>query len=237
MVVRGSQFINILCVELGITMPEAVTIYGASGSGSMAVEAAMTLLGMPYEVIEAATWTGEDARAVVRPVNPLAQVPTIVFPDGEVMTESAAILIWLGDLKPELGLAPQTGDPLRRRYLRWMAYVPSQIYAMFLLKDDPTVWLHGKEPQEELRERAIERIKTCWKIMEAALEPSPWLLGDRFSLLDLYVAVVSRWTPRRTWFDEACPKLASVAHRVDALPELKPFWDARWPFEPGWRGD
>jgi GST-like protein len=218
-------------------MTDSLTVYGATGSGSVAVEAALRLLGLPYTVIEAPTWTGEDARALVRPINPLAQAPTVVFPDGEVMTESAALLIWLGDLKPEKRLAPAADAPLRRRYLRWMAYVPAQIYPMYLLKDDPTVWLHGTEPQEELRERAIERIKTCWKVMDEALEPDPWLLGERFSLLDLYVAVVSRWTPRRLWFEDACPKLASVVRRVDAMPELTAFWDERFPFTPGWRGD
>jgi GST-like protein len=196
----------------------------------------MTLLGVPYRVIEATPWGAPEEKALLKTVNPLGQAPAVVLPSGEVMTESAAILIWLGDLVPEAGLAPPPDHPLRPRYLRWMVYVPANIYAMYLLKDDPTVWLNDPGPQEELRERAIERIKTCWKMMEASLNPSPWLLGERFSLLDLYVAVVSRWTPRRRWFAEACPRLNEAVRRVDAMPKLQAFWAERFPFEEGWEG-
>ena len=72
--------------------------------------------------------------------------------------------------------------------------------------------------------------------MEAQVEPSPFILGDRMSLLDLYVTIVSRWTPRRVWFADLCPKLNAVAERVDTLPELSDFWARRFPFEEGWRG-
>ena len=68
-------------------------IFGAVGSGSVPVEATLTLLGVPYEVIEAVTWEDEAARKLVGKVNPLRQVPALVLPTGEVVTESAAILI------------------------------------------------------------------------------------------------------------------------------------------------
>ena len=60
------------------------------------------------------------------------------------------------------------------------------------------------------------------------------ILGERMSLLDVYVTLVSRWTPRRRWFEEACPKLYQVVRRVDELAELKDFWKERFPFAEGW---
>ena len=50
-------------------------IFGAIGSGSIPIEAALTLLGIPHEVIEAVTWEDEAARKRVETVNPLRQVP------------------------------------------------------------------------------------------------------------------------------------------------------------------
>ena len=70
------------------------------------------------------------ADEAVSPVNPLRQVPALVFPGGEVMTESAAILIWLADRYPEARLAPAALDRKRAAFLRWMAYVSSAIYAL-----------------------------------------------------------------------------------------------------------
>jgi hypothetical protein len=57
-------------------------------------------------VIEAPTWEGAAQQAKVAGVNPLKQIPALVTPDGETITESAAILIWLADRFPEARLAP-----------------------------------------------------------------------------------------------------------------------------------
>ncbi|MBC6981632.1 glutathione S-transferase family protein [Caulobacter sp. 17J80-11] len=217
-------------------MAEPLKLYSAKGSGSVAVEAALTLLGRPYVIVaEAPTWT-QAGREAVRPVNAMEQLPVLITPQGEVMTESAAILIWLGDLHPQAGLAPPPDHPDRGAYLRWMVFVPAAIYAMYYLLDDPARMVDGEAAQHELRERALERIKFCWKVMEAQVEPAPFVFGPQLSLLDVYLTVVSRWNPRRRWFEEACPKLASVARRVDALPELQALWAERMPFEPGWEG-
>ena len=67
-----------------------LTLYGAEGYGSIAVEAALLLLGIPYSLVEGATWVEAAARERVASRNPLRQVPTLVLPGGEVMTESAA---------------------------------------------------------------------------------------------------------------------------------------------------
>jgi len=101
--------------------PAALTLYGARASGSVAVEAALTLLGVPFNLIEGATWAEERARRRVAAANPVRQIPTLVLPDGEVMTESAAILVYLADLYLGARLAPRPTDPARRRALarRW----------------------------------------------------------------------------------------------------------------------
>src|SRR3546814_13438863 len=69
-------------------------------------------------------------------VNPLRQVPALVLPGGELMTESAAILTWLADSHPAGGLAPAPDSPLRPRFLRWMSYISAQIYALYWVRDD-----------------------------------------------------------------------------------------------------
>jgi len=61
-------------------------------------------------------------------------------------------------------------------------------------------------------------------------EPAPYLLGEKISMLDLYVTVVSRWTPRRRRFYRVAPRMAQVVRRVDADPRLAEFWAARFPF-------
>ena len=171
-------------------------VYGAAGSGSIPVEATLTLLGEPYELIESVTYDPEDeaARQRVGALNPLKQVPTLVLPDGAVMTESVAILIHLADSHPQARLAPAPDDPRRAQFLRWMIYIPASIYSMFWVRDVPSR-LAGDDPAQQalLKARTAERIADCWRMMDAQLTPGRYIQGDELSVLDLYVAVVSRW--------------------------------------------
>jgi GST-like protein len=211
-----------------------LTIFGAVGSGSVPIEAALTLLDMPFEVVEAITWESETARKRVEKVNPLRQVPTLVLPSGEIITESAAILIYLADLNPEGRLAPALNSPQRAQYLRWMSYVSAAIYSFAWIKDDPLRIAASSEDSSRVIDRVHDRIADCWRKMDEQLTPGRYILGDELSVLDLYVAVISRFGPWRIQFYESAPKMAEVVRRVDADPRLQEFWTKRFPFQEGW---
>ncbi len=213
----------------------AYTIYGALGSGSVPVEATLTLLGQPYEVIEAPTWEGESEQAKVAVVNPLKQIPALVTPAGETLTESAAILIWLADRHPDAGLSPALDAPERAQFLRWMTFIPASIYSLFWVRDEPSRLVGDDvEMQARMKAATANRIADCWAMMESQLTPGEYLLGDQMTVLDLYVTVISRWGPRRVRFYEAAPRMAEVVRRVDADPRLAAFWAERFPFFDGW---
>ncbi|MET3666630.1 glutathione S-transferase family protein [Caulobacter sp. 1776] len=210
-------------------------IFSALGSGGVPVEAAMSLIGLPYEVIEAPTWEGEAQQAKVATVNPLRQIPALITPEGETITESAAILIWLADRHPEAKLSPALDAPERAQFLRWMTFLPASIYSLFWVRDEPAR-LGGDDPEVQARIKAAtaERIVDCWAMMESQVSPGRYLLGDTLTVLDLYVTVLSRWGPRRVRFYEAAPRMAEVVKRVDADPRLAEFWARRFPFFDGW---
>jgi len=211
-------------------------VYGAAGSGSVPVEAAMTLIGLDYEVVEGATWSHDpEILERVRRVNPLAQIPAVVAPDGQTVTESAALLLWLADGHPAARLAPGLDDPRRAQFLRWMVFVPASIYSLYWVRDDPTR-LVPAELAQQVKDRTAERIADCWRMMESQVSPGRYLLGDDMTVLDLYVAVVSRWGPRRRRFYEVAPRMGEVVRRVDSDPRLADFWAKRFPFDEGWEG-
>lgn len=211
-----------------------ITVFGAVGSGSVPVEATLTLLGIPYDLVEAVTWMDEAARRRVEAVNPLRQVPALLLPSGEIMTESAAILIYLADRHPEGRLAPPPNDPKRAQFLRWMAYVSSSIYSLFWIKGDPMRIAASKEDAPRVVDRVHDRITDCWRKMDEQITPGRCILGNDLSVLDLYVTVISRFGPWRTRFYRTAPKMAEIVRRVDADPRLQDLWAKRYPFEEGW---
>ncbi|GAA0540977.1 glutathione S-transferase family protein [Rheinheimera aquimaris] len=213
-------------------------IYGAAGSGSVAVEAVLELIGAPYQVlVEAPVWEGETERAKVIPVNPMAQLPVLVTEQGEVITESAAILLWLAEQHPEANLAPKPGSAKRAQFLRWMSFIPAAIYSMYWVRDEPERLAgDNKVLYPELLQRTADRIAHCWHVMDSQLTPQPFLLGQQMSVLDIYVTVASRWTPRRQRFYQVAPAMAGVVRLIDTLPQLQAFWAKRFPFATGWEG-
>jgi GST-like protein len=211
-------------------------VHGAAGSGSVPVEAALTLAGQPYRLVEAAPWGGADEAAQVARVNPMRQVPALELPTGELMTESAAMLLHLVEQFPQARLGPQPGEPGRAAFLRWMVYVPAAIYSLYWVRDAPSRLAADKAGEAVILARTAERISACWAAMEAQISPGRYLLDDELTVLDLYVAVLSRWRPRRRAFYAAAPKMGEVVRRVDAEPRLTAFWTARMPFSEGWEG-
>ncbi|CAN7191884.1 glutathione S-transferase family protein [Phenylobacterium sp. LjRoot219] len=215
-------------------------IYGAIGSGSTAVEAALTLIDAPYQVIENAPFESAADAEALAPVNPMRQVPVLVLPGadgqaGELMTESAAILLHLTERHPKARLAPAVDSPFRPQFLRWMSFISAQIYAFYWIRDDPSRLAADPAHAAVLQERTAERIGRNWATMDAGIAPlGPFLFGETISVLDLYLAVVSRWRPGRRAFYAAAPGLADVARAVDCEPRLAALWAERFPFYDGW---
>ena len=201
-------------------------VYGAKGTGSVPVEATLTLLGLPYRVVEA---YGDDPTLFA--ANPMRQVPALILPGGELMTESSAILTWLADSHPEARLSPTMASHDRPAFLRWMAFVSNAIYAHYWIRDDPSRIIDDPEIGKIAKARIGDRFIACWRVMEAQTDPGRYILGDQLTVLDLYVTVISRWAGGRGRFNDAAPKLAEVARRVDADPRLREFWAERFPFE------
>jgi GST-like protein len=203
-------------------MSKPYVVYGQKGTGSVPVEAALLLLGEPYEVVDRPT------DEVMAWVSPLLQVPALVLPNGEVMTESAAILIYLADSHPAARLSPPLDDPRRPAFLRWMSYVSAQIYALIWVTDDPGRLAAEEAHKEVILARVRERMAYCWRMMNAQVSPGRYILGEDLSVLDLYVTVVSCWGPRRARFYQEAPKMAEVVRRVDQDPRLVALWNERF---------
>jgi GST-like protein len=131
-------------------------------------------------------------------------------------------------------MAPGLNDPKRAQYLRWMVYVSAAIYAFVWIVDDPTRIVASKEQALPAIDRIHDRRADCWRMMDEQIAPGRYILGDELSVLDLYVAVVSRFAPGRARFYKSAPKMAEIVRRVDADPRLKEFWAKRFPFDEGW---
>lgn len=205
------------------------TLYGRPGWGSALTEAQLVWYGHKFETVDFDDlFKSEEARAKLAKINPLAQVPTLHMPDGSVMTESAAITLLLADGSGARSLVPAAGDKARAQFLRWLVFLVANVYPTFTYADDPSRFVTPESAQKDFLQSVGDYRKKLWHIVEGAAG-EPWFCGEKMTALDIYVGVMTRWTPKRPWFAEHCPKLTAIAHKVDALPELQALWQRHFP--------
>lgn len=204
-------------------------LYQHPGWGSAIVELQLTLYGLPYELVEAGDLLGDPAaRDRLAPLNPVAQVPTLVTGDGLLMTESAAITLWLADLTGSELLVPAPGDPVRPAFLRWLVFLVANIYPCFTFADLPGRFVPVAEAEQPFADEVQAHMERLWRSVGAAAA-GPWFLGERFSAIDLYLAVMTRWRPKRPWFAANAPLLHAAALAAEADPRLAAVVQRNWP--------
>jgi len=199
------------------------TLYGRPGSGSSSVEATLVLAGLDHVVIDVDK-ADEAALARLRQLNPLGQVPTLVLPDGQVMTESAAILCYLAELNPDAELAPMPGEPGRAHFLRLMTFLSSSLYMSFLRFYYPDRYTADRDGAEAVRRAAAEQIGFEWRVFDGIFGEGPFVLGGSPSVADLYAAMLMDWTDERDAMFARHPRLRTIAAAIGADPRIAPVW-------------
>lgn len=192
------------------------------GFGSAIIEAQLTLYGVPFVKVPVGDVLNDaNAQSRVEQDNPLGQLPTLLVNGSLVMTESAAMTLWLSEeyATEAMNLAPRVGDPLRPVFLRWLIYWVTSPYSVFTYLDRSKKLVSAAPAQAELEHRLKERLEVLIGYLEQTAH-SPWFLGDQLTALDVYCAVFCEWTPGRNWYSQHAPKLSAIAERFWNLPSL-----------------
>ena len=211
-------------------------LYGSRNSGSAAVECALEISKAPYRIVDAATWRRKDdasSFARLQKANPLHQVPTLLCPDGTVLSESAAILIHLALAHPRARLLPADAAK-RAQALRALVFVAANCYSNIGLLDYPERWLgkSDKAANDKLRKGARRRLHRMWSVFAESVvpkKPPRFLFGaQQPGAADILAAVVSRWSGARKHLARHHPALHEVMQRVEAHPSLAPVFERHW---------
>jgi glutathione S-transferase len=146
-------------------------------------------------------------------VNPLGYVPALELEDGVILREGAAIVQFLGDLKPELGLLPVQGCLDRYRLQEWLSFLAGEIHKGFI----PLLYsaLAGRYI-ETVRPKLEQRF--VW--IDAQLEGRAYLMGNHFSVADAYLFALVGWG-QASWLTS----YYKAEIHIDALPNLQAWYE------------
>ena len=191
-------------------------LYFSPMACSLASRVALMEAGIEARYHRIDLWTkkviedGDDFRSI----SAKGAVPVLVLANGERLTENAAVLQYIADQRPELGLAPPPDHPDRYRLQEWLSFVGSEIHKGFLF---PSFWYKDDAAKASAR----ERIGPTLSIPADHLAGRPVLVGDRFTVADAYLTWSLLLLPRAGVEIAQWPSLVSYLDRMRARPQVK----------------
>lgn len=169
-------------------------------------------LGVPYDLEVVNIRTGQQREPQYLALNPMGKVPAVKYGD-EIITEQSAIYTYLPELFPEKKLAPMPGEPGRGSFLRWAAF-------------------YGASFEPAVCDKALKRepgrpsmmpygdYDTTIGTLARHLEKAPYMLGDRFTSLDVLWGSGLGWTMMFGVVDKL-PAFTSYVERLMKRPAFE----------------
>ena len=190
-------------------------LYYKSGACSLASHIALRELNLPFEAVAVDLGTKKTASGGdFLKVTSKGQVPALELDDGAgVLTEGAAILQYIADLKPEAHLAPTHGTLERYRLQEWLSYISGTLHGNFSPLFNPAADTAAKEAARTILARKFDYMVT-------ALQGRDYLLSQ-FSVADAYLYVVLGWAPHVGVDLVKWPQLIASRAKISARPAVQ----------------
>jgi glutathione S-transferase len=189
------------------------TLYTMPGTCSLSPNIAAAWLEAPVEVHNMAY--GDHKRDAYLAINPKGKVPAVRFEDGDVLTEAAAILAWLGAAYGKEGYERDTR--LGRKEAEALSYMTSEVHAAYAGHFTPKNLAQGEAAQEEVKRTTYANLAEHYKWMNGVLSNNggEWYLGQR-SFADTFLYVLTRWIEQTPLSIDDYPALKAHRERMEA---------------------
>ena len=184
-----------------------MTLYGFAATRSLRVLWALNELDVEFEFVPVNLLAGEQHRPEFLRLNPAGKVPVLV--DGDmVLTESAAIVIYLAEKYPEKGLLPADRKQLAQAY-RWVMFAMTELEQP-LWRITRHSWLYPEDKRiaAEIPAASQEFIAMAG-ILDKHMTGRQFIVGDRISFADCVTVYLMDW--------------ANESHLIDQYPQLRAY--------------
>ncbi len=196
-------------------------LYFATGTCSLAPHIALKEAGIAFETekvdIRAKQYSGGDYREV----NPKGSVPALRLDNGEILTENAAILQYIADMKPESGLAPRQGTWARVRLQEALNFVATEVHKSYGVMFAADRMVKNPEGNKELKSAMREALAAKYELASRSLANGDFLTGSNFTVADAYFYTVSRWAGMMEVDLSRFPAIQSYMKRVSERPAVR----------------
>ena len=194
-------------------------LYALPGTCALAPNIAAAWEDAPVEIV--LLERGDQKKDDFLALNPKGKVPALRFEDGDVLTEAAAILAFIGAAYGGADGGDYARDAkLGRREAEALSYLTSEVHAAYGPHFAPQRFAESEAAQEEVRAAAYDTLRDHYARLDAELGDKDWLLGRR-SYADAYLYVVERWIESTPLSLNDYPNLARHRKAMEADADVR----------------
>jgi glutathione S-transferase len=192
-------------------------LYFFPGACSLACHIALREAGATFEMEKVDGKTKKTASgADYLAVNAKGYVPTLALDNGQKLTEAAAILQYIADRNPGAKLAPAAGSMERYRMIEWLNFIATEIH-----RNHTPLFKFAEKLPDASKQVFKDDLAGRFEWLAKQLEGKQYLLGDTFSVADIYLFTVLNW-PRYVGMDIAkWPALKDYHKRIGSRPAVQ----------------
>jgi glutathione S-transferase len=197
-------------------------LYGCPESATFGPQAVLEDAELAYTLETVDITSGGSRTPEHLAINPAGYVPALKLEDGFVMYEAAAIMLYLADHHGLKDLAPGIDEVVDRdKFVRSLFYLTSTVQEAYKHYYSPARYTTEVTEAPHIKTRSLELALERWQVVEDDLFASgPCVLGDRYSLADIYVVMLASWHPDQGSLYECFPAIKRCRDLVAARPRL-----------------
>jgi len=195
-------------------------LYYAPGSCSFAAHLALEMSGASYEAIKLDLGANVQRQDQYLKINPKGRVPALVCPEG-VITENPAILLFIAQQFPATKLAPIERPFELARVSSFNAFLSSTVHPAHAHGVRGYRWADDKAAIAELKRKMPEVMTECFEMIEHEMFSGPWVLGDEFTICDIYLFTIAQWLEADKVDINQFPKVMDHRARMRQLAVVK----------------
>jgi glutathione S-transferase len=189
-------------------------LYYAPGACSQAPHILLHEIGLDHDAakVDLRNKTLEDGSSYLD-INPKGSVPALELNNGEVLTENAVILQYLGDRSSATDVLPSTGSFRRYRVLEEVNFITTELHKRFS-------FLFARDATDEFKQFVTQGLGQKLDYIDQKLGRGPFLMGDELTLPDPYLFVMTSWAEKMIGLDR-WPNLAAFRERMLQRPSVR----------------
>lgn len=190
-------------------------LYYAPGACSLSPHIVLLETGLPFTMEKVDLKTKKTEKGTdFSTINSKGGVPALQLDDGRILTEGPAVVQYLADQKPELGLAPRAGTFERYQLMELLNYITSELHKGFSPLFNPGI-------SADWKTATLANLEKKFQWLTDYLGSKTYLMGNTFTVADSYLFTVLSWAPKLGIDMAKWPVLTAYLARVGHRPKVQ----------------